>query len=366
MIQEKMNRYSDKMFDKYVLTEIENLVSENKALFEQLHTKRVFITGATGLIGSQIVLALLIANKKYDLNISITILVRSLLKAKSIFGDDITELQLVEGDVRDRIELAGSIDYIIHGASVTNSLDFVQKPVDTIFTVVDGTRNMLELAKAKSITGFVLLSSLEVYGSFDGQKDVSENDFGSLNPANARSSYSEGKRLAESLSISYAVQYHLPVKIARLCQTFGPGVNYEDNRVFAQFARSVIEQKDIVLHTAGRTERNYCSIKDAIAGILHVLLLGKSGEAYNVANEDTLISIKDMAELVTSLDELSATKVVFDLQDINKFGYNPEVKLKLLTEKLEHLGWKPTVDLPTIFTGLIQSMKYSRVRQDER
>ncbi|MGT2716200.1 NAD-dependent epimerase/dehydratase family protein [Streptococcus respiraculi] len=353
------------MFDKYVVTEIEALVSENKDLFEHLHTKKIFVTGATGLIGSQIVLALLTANKKYDLNISITILVRSLLKAKSIFGDNIAELQVVEGDVRDRIEVADPIDYIIHGASVTNSLDFVQKPVDTIFTVVDGTRNMLELAKVKSITGFVLLSSLEVYGSFDGQKDVSEDDFGYLNPANARSSYSEGKRLAESLSISYATQYHLPVKVARLCQTFGPGVNYEDNRVFAQFARSIIEKKDIVLHTAGRTERNYCSIKDAIAGILYVLILGQSEEAYNVANENTLISIKDMAELVTSLEESSATKVVFDFQDINKLGYNPEVKLKLLTKKLENLGWKPTVDLPTIFTGLIQSMRHSRVKQNE-
>ncbi|MCQ9214156.1 NAD-dependent epimerase/dehydratase family protein [Streptococcus sp. O1] len=341
-------------------------MSENKELFEHLHMKRIFVTGATGLIGSQIVLALLIANRKYNVDIRITILVRSLLKAQAVFGDDLAELQVVEGDVRDKLQLEESIDYIIHGASVTNSLEFVQKPVDTIYTVVDGTRNILEVAKLQQVRGFVFLSSLEVYGSFEGQKDVSEDDFGYLNPANARSSYSEGKRLAESLCISYATQYQLPIKIARLCQTFGPGVHYQDNRVFAQFARSVIEKKDIVLHTRGRTERNYCSIKDAIAGILYVLLLGQSEEVYNVANEDTLISIKDMAELVISLDESSATKVVFDLQDIQKFGYNPEVRLKLLTEKLENLGWKPTVDLSTMFTGLIQSMKCSRVRQDEQ
>ncbi|MBF0777813.1 NAD-dependent epimerase/dehydratase family protein [Streptococcus cuniculi] len=354
------------MVDKYVLTEIENLVSENKALFEQLHTRRVFVTGATGLIGSQIVLAFLMANEKYSLEIRITVLVRSLAKAQAIFGDDIERLQVVIGDVRDRLEVKDPIDYVIHGASVTNSLDFVQKPVDTIYTVVDGTRNVLELAKEQTIKGFVFLSSLEVYGSFEGQKDVSENDFGHLNPANARSSYSEGKRLAESLCISYAAQYHLPVKIARLCQTFGPGVDYQDNRVFAQFARSVIEKQDIILHTTGGTERNYCSIKDAIAGILHILLLGQSGEAYNVANENTLISIKDMAELVASLDASAAINVVVDLQDIQKFGYNPEVKLKLLTKKLADLGWKPTVDLPTMFAGVIESMKYSRVKHDEQ
>ncbi|MBF0819538.1 NAD-dependent epimerase/dehydratase family protein [Streptococcus acidominimus] len=354
------------MFDKYVVKEIEDLVSENKALFESLHSKRVFVTGATGLIGSQIVLALLIANKKYGFKIEITIFVRSLLKARTVFGDDIKALQAIEGDIRDKITVEDTIDYIIHGASATDSLDFVQKPVDTIYTVVDGTRNVLELAKLKDISGFVFLSSLEVYGAFENQKDVSENDFGYLNPANARSSYSEGKRLAESLCIAYATQYYLPVKIARLSQTFGPGVNYQDNRVFAQFVRSVIEKRDIVLHTSGRTERNYCSIKDAVTGILYVLIMGQSEEAYNVANEDTLISIKDMAGLVASLDGNSITKVVFDLQDIKKFGYNPEVKLKLLTGKLESLGWKPTTDLPTIFSGVIQSMKHSRVKQDEQ
>lgn len=354
------------MFDKYVMTELEALVSENKELFERLHTKRILVTGATGLIGSQLVRAFLLANEKYGVKIGITILVRSLWKAQSIFGAALDELQVVEGDIRDKLQVNDTIDYIIHGASVTNSLEFVQKPVDTIYTVVDGTRNVLELAKSHPITGFVFLSSLEVYGSFEGQKDVSEDDFGYLNPANVRSSYSEGKRLAESLCIAYAKQYQLPIKIARLCQTFGPGVTYQDNRVFAQFARSVIEKKDIVLHTAGNTERNYCSIKDAIAGILYILLVGQGEEAYNVANESTLISIKDMATLVADLEESSATRVVVDLQDIQKFGYNPEVKLKLLTEKLEHLGWSPTVDLPTMFTGLIQSMKHNRVMQDEQ
>ncbi|WP_407812958.1 NAD-dependent epimerase/dehydratase family protein, partial [Staphylococcus aureus] len=85
---------------------------------------------------------------------------------------------------------------------VTSSLDFVQKPVNTFNTVVLGTQNILEFAKDKNVEGMLYLSSLEVYGTFNDRKEVSETDFGSLDPAQIRSSYSEGKRIAETLCVS--------------------------------------------------------------------------------------------------------------------------------------------------------------------
>lgn len=358
MNQEKIHKFLGKiMFDKFVIEDIDALLATDKEIFETMSGSSVLVTGSTGLLGSQIVLALLRANERYQLNIRIFILSRTQSKAEKIFGDKLDSLTLVIGDITDNIEIEAEIDYIIHGASTTNSLDFVNHPVDTINTVVHGTQNILEFAREKSVSGFVFLSSLEVYGSFSGRKDVSETDFGYLDPAQTRSSYSEGKRLAETLCVSYAHQYQLPIKIARLCQTFGPGVAYEDNRVFAHFARAIIEKTDIVLHTQGGTERNYCYIKDAISGIFHVLLRGDNAEGYNIANESTMISIKKMAELVSSLDDTGTVKVVIDAQDISKFGYNPEVKIRLLTSKLEALGWKPTTDLQTMFTRMILSMK---------
>lgn len=347
------------MFDNYVKKEIEALLVDEQPLFFQLKNKSIFITGATGLLGSQLILSLLEANRIYNLNIKIIALVRSLEKAELIFEDYIDGLEFCLGDVNQLIVYEEPIDFVIHGASMTSSLDFVKIPVDTIMTTFQGTRNILYFALEKKVESFVYLSSLEVYGTFEGRKDVDEDDFGALDPAMPRSSYSEGKRIAETLVISYQSQYKLPAKIARLCQTFGPGVNYQDNRVFAQFSRSVVEEKDIILHTEGTTERNYCSIRDSISGILYILISGEVGQAYNIANENTMISISDLATKFVGMTS-NKISVKFDIQDIKNYGYNPEVKLKLKTKKLEQLGWQPKVSLDDILLGLVQSMRASK------
>lgn len=126
----------------------------------------------------------------------------------------------------------------------------VTKPVETICVAVDGTRNILELAKENDVKSVVYISSMEVYGSPDASLPyVSENDYGYVDILNVRSCYPEGKRMCECLCTSYAHEYNLPIKIARLAQTFGAGVSKNETRVFAQFARSLINEEDIILHT---------------------------------------------------------------------------------------------------------------------
>ena len=173
-----------------------------------------------------------------------------------------------------------------------------------------------------------------------------------------RSSYSEGKRIVENYCISYMSQFGIPVKIARLCQTFGPGVEYNDNRVFAQFARSVIEGKDIILKTKGETVRNYCYTSDAVTGLITIMVKGENGQAYNIANMETTISIVDMANLVTTLLPESKSKLLFDIApDATKLGYNPIMKIQIDSSKLQALGWKTEVPLKEMFIRLIQYMK---------
>lgn len=181
---------------------------------------------------------------------------------------------------------------------------------------------------------------------------------GYINPLSVRSSYSESKRMAENLCCAYSLEYELPIKIARLTQTFGAGVSYNDNRVFAQFARSVIEKTNIVLHTEGNTIRNYCYTSDAVRAMLYILLRGMSGTAYNVANMDTDISISNMAKLVATFD--TNTDIVFNLDDNQKYGYNPTVKICLDTSRLNKLGWSAEIGLAEMFQNLIESMKVSR------
>ncbi len=326
---------------------------------EQLRGTTVFVTGATGLIGSHIVKTLAAANRICGSDIKIIAFVRSQEKAEKVFGDLLKRSDILVriGDVNQPIEVDEKIDFIVHGASPTSSRYFVTNPVETIVTALAGTRHILDFAKDKQIQGMVYLSSLEVYGTPDQDGGlVREQDYGYLDPLSVRSSYSEGKRMTECLCAAYCKEYGVPVKIARLSQTFGTGVEYNDGRVFAEFARCAVEGRDIVLHTQGNTVRSYCYTKDAVSALLYILTRGDAGEAYNVTNMDTAISIRDMAKLVAERVAGGKIKVVFDLpEDLDSFGYNPEMVIRLDAAKLAGLGWRPDVGLEEMYVRMIES-----------
>jgi len=350
--------------DAVLQEDMELLIKEGVVPFGLFKNKTVFVTGATGLLGSQVVKALLCSNRILGTDCKILALVRSEQKAEKVFGrlPERGDLQLVYGDVACPVVYAGQVDYVIHGASATSSRYFVTNPVETIMTAVNGTVNMLEFAKEKQVEGFLYLSSLEVYGTPAADAGrIDESYSGYIDPLQVRSSYSEGKRIVECLCASYASEYQVPVKIARLSQTFGPGVTYEDGRVFAEFARCALEKKDIVLHTGGQTVRSYCYTKDAVAAILLILAKGESKEAYNVTNMDTKISIADMAQLVCDTFPQAGIHVTFDMpDDLASFGYNPEMVIALDSGKLQALGWKPTVNLQEMFIRLASGMENNK------
>lgn len=327
-------------------------------LLQELSNKHVLITGATGLLGTQLAKTLLCYNRLFDADIKIIVLGRNAEKIERLYGA--LSVEKIIADVRDPIHTDLPIEYIIHCANVTSSQYFVSNPVETIQTALAGTTNMLELAKEKKVSGFLFTSSLEVYG-IPPKRDVKEDDYGYIDFLNVRSSYSESKRMAECLCKAYASQYGVPATIVRLTQTIGSGIDYSDNRVFAQFAKCVIEKKNIVLNTPGRTVRSYCDITDAVRGIFTVLLRGEAGEAYNIANKDTVISIADMAQLVGDQNPEAGIKVVFNTPDnVDKLGYNPEMQISLDTSKIEALGWKPEVGLEEMFSKLIEGLREKR------
>ena len=326
---------------------------------KELSGSTVLVTGATGLIGSQIIKAMVCSNREFRTQIRIFALCRSYEKFEKVFEGLLNNGDLVPvyGDINSRIIIEEDIDYIIHGASATSSKYFVQHPVETIMTALEGTKNVLDLAREKKIKSMVYLSSLEVYGvpnTSDGV--VKEDQYGYIDPMSVRSSYSEGKRMAECLCISYAHEYGVPVKVARLSQTFGAGVQYEDGRVFAEFARCAIEKRNIVLHTSGKTLRTYCYTKDAVSALFFILLKGVVGEAYNVTNKDTAVTIYEMAQCVCDSFPESEISVEFDMpENLSAFGYNPEMVIRLDPSKLEELGWKATVDLKGMFVRMVES-----------
>ena len=316
----------------------------------------IMVTGATGLLGSQIVNSILYANEILDTNITILALVRNIEKAKKIFNEN-DKLIFVVQDISKQIISKEHADFIIHTANGTASKEFVENPVETIESIVVGTKNILEYAKNNNVKSIVYLSSMEVFGQTDFERTtpLKEEDYGYIDIHKVRSSYPEGKRLAECMCVSYAAEYDVNVKIARLVQTIGAGVDYNDNRVFAQFARNIVEKQDIILHTTGESTRSYCYVTDAITAIFVMLERGIKGECYNVANTNTACSIKEMAQMLC--DKYPESKLVIDLENTNNQYYLPKTKTILDSNKLENLNWNATVSLEEMFDKLIFNFK---------
>ena len=317
-----------------------------------LEGKSFLISGATGLIGSSIVKCLL----ALGIDVNIVIPVRNVEKAVKIYGDEVNKLRVVE--IASLEEWSGKVndyyDFVIHCASPTVGKYMEVYPLETYNLAYEVTNNLLKLTYKTKGKGFVYVSSLEYYGQILTDDIVTEDMVGYLDATSARSSYPMGKRAAEYLCYAYAKEYAVPAKVARLTQTFGAGVSVDDNRVFAQFVRNSIEGRDIVLHTAGESSKPYCYTTDAVSAILYILLKGHNGEAYNVANEDTYISVKEMAEFVKETFNPSIN-VRVELND--NMGYAPVTKLHLSAKKLMGLGWKPRYGLKDMFERLINDMR---------
>lgn len=336
------------------MTEIQNRdiesFAESFAFSKQLTHTHILITGSTGLIGSTLVKCLLSLDNEIDM----TIPVRNLQKAIDLFGKN-KHLTIVQCDLEIFCyDLSERFDYIVHCASPTNGKYITEHPIETYELTISTTMSLLQYAKSNSVKGMVYVSSLEYYGENHDDKWITEDFMGYLDMSSPRSAYPMAKRSAEFLCTAFAKEHGVPVKIARLTQTFGAGVSIEDNRVFAQFARSIINGHNIILHTKGESAKPYCYTTDCIEAVLYILMLGIDGETYNVANQETYISIRDMASFLCKNFNPSCKVVI---EEHPELGYAPVTKLHLSTEKLMKLGWKPRFDLREMFRRLIEDMK---------
>ncbi|MBO4688976.1 MAG: NAD(P)-dependent oxidoreductase [Clostridiales bacterium] len=323
--------------------------------WERFRDTTILVTGATGLIGMNLVKALIWNGEKKDLHIRILAPVRNVDAAKELFGEDTVEIFYYE--LGTPLPLDEHVDYIVHLASPTSSKYFMEKPADTLLANIDGTRALLQWAYEHPIKRFIMVSTMEVYGFPKKGHKVTEEEVGGFLPQNARNSYPIGKIATEMLCYSYYVQHDVPTVILRATQTFGPGVRYDDGRVFAQFMRCAIEGTDIVLRSSGLTERCYLYTADAVSAILTAIHRAENGNAYTVANPSTYCSIRQMAEMVTKDLSDGKISVKYDIaEDIGKLGYADTLYMDLDVRKLESLGWNARVGLKDMFKRMMRGV----------
>ncbi len=341
--------------------DVENIIKEDIA-WSSLKDSSVMITGAGGMIGMYSMAVLVALNEEKDYNIKIIAALRNKSKLPK-FIQDRSDVEILICDVTEPVEYEGNVDYIIHAASPASPLIMQSKPVETIAANTLGTFNTLELARKKGSKGYIFISSREIYGQpADGQEFFFEDTYGFVDQLNPRSCYSEGKKAAETMCVSFKAEYGLNAKIARLAHTYGPGMSIYDGRVQADFLKNVFNDEDIVLKSEGTAVRTYTYIGDAVSA-LYRILLSSDDMVYNIGNEECKVSIKELAEIIVGIYPEKGLKLVFDIPEGGTKGTAPYTLGILSSEKIRKIGWNPKYGIKE---GFKRTLEYLKTEEAEK
>ncbi len=308
---------------------------------EELYHKRILIVGATGLLGSFAADMLLYANKIESAEIEIYLLARDEKRLRKRFASSLDEkrLHFIDQDVVEPLKLGTEVDYIIHAAGDGFPAAFREHPVETMTPALFGTYQLLQYARKNALQKFLYISSGEVYGEIlSVEHAFTEKECGYLDSMSVRSCYPMAKRCAETLCVSFKEQHHIPVVIVRPSHTYGVCTSMHDNRATVQFLREAIDRKNIFLHSAGKQMRSYTYVADCVSGIFTVLINGSNGEAYNIANAASRVTIAEFAHI---LSEKAGTGCIIKEPDADEKKEHTPIEYAVLdSTKLELLGWQ--------------------------
>lgn len=330
-------------------------VAQQPLPWEKLYGCNILVTGATGLLGECITDVLM---SHTEGNILVWASGRDDERAKRMFSrfSSNPRFHYVHWDVMQPLPTTEDFHYVIHAASSASPRFFATQPVETILSNILGIRNLMDYGIRHNMRRLLFVSTGEVYGEGDGRY-FSEEYSGYVDSLSPRSCYPAGKRAAETLCASYAEEYGADFVVARPCHIYGPHFTSHDNRVYAQFIRNIINGEDIIMKSDGSQHRSWCYVTDAVSALLHILLKGESGNAYNVADPTSEITIRELAEIIA---EAGQRKVIMQLPEKSEQkGYNPVTKSLFCVDKLKSLGWDVKGDMPKkIMRTISETKKY--------
>ena len=306
--------------------------------------QRILVTGGAGFIGSHL------SRRLIDLGHEVLVVDNFYSSARSNIADLMTEprFELLRHDIT--FPLYVEVDQIYHLACPASPIFYQRDPVQTTKTSVHGSINMLGLAK-RTKARILLASTSEVYG--DPQiHPQSESYWGHVNPIGPRSCYDEGKRCAETLFFDYRRQHDMPIKVARIFNTYGPAMRPDDGRVVSTFIMQALRGEPLTVFGDGSQTRSFCYVDDVVEGL--ILLMNTPHEVtgpINLGNPDELT----LLELATKVVDLVGGTGRIDhrpLPEDDPMRRRPDITLGEAV-----LGWKPTVDLDQ---GLARTVEHFR------
>lgn len=337
---------NDFLKNNIILEDMQDIYSRNDD-YSWLNDSSILVTGAYGMLASYLVYFLIfLCENRYVANLKILAQGRNIEKMKNRFGDyfDKVYFHYIADDICSEINIENKIDYIVHAASLASPQYYKTNPVDVLKPNSIGTYNLLELARRKKVKSFLFFSSGDVYGYLPPREEMyTENDCGVLDSMDLRSCYGESKRMGENMCVSFFEQFGVPTKVVRIAHTYGPTLDLEnDKRMFAEFVKNIVNDEDIEMKSDGSAERMLCYIADATDAFIKILYKGENGQAYNMYNNQGLISIKELAEMLVGLYPEKGLKVKYCSREVNdNYVESPVKKSPIMsTEKLEVWGWK--------------------------
>lgn len=338
--------------------DVRNIAIAIKKEARMLEGKTLVISGGAGFIGSYIVRTVYFLNTHSFRKQCHVVVMDNFKTSKRRDDFDAMEsggVEILECDVTKPFLAPGSADYIIHAAGLASPVYYRKYPMETIEAAIFGTKNLLELAKAKKTKSFLFFSSSEIYGDPDPNFIPTPETYrGNVSPVGPRACYDESKRMGEAICYTYGNMFGVPVKIVRPFNIYGPGMRPDDYRVVPTFLTYALKGKPLPVHDQGNQTRTFCYITDAVTAFFKVLLLGNAGDVFNVGNDDNEINMMSLANVVK---EIAGNEV-----EIQKIEYpdsypkdEPRRRCPDLTKIKSSLGYTPMVDL---HTGLTRTLRW--------
>jgi nucleoside-diphosphate-sugar epimerase len=332
------------MIKSKVYTESYLKIANSVPNLKELRNKSVFITGATGLIGSAITDFLIVLNEKYHYNMKIFAGSRNYNKFKALYYDNLETMDLiyVSYDIFRPIVINEQIDFIIHAASISQPEHYVSKSKETLLGGIRSIENLIEFVKSSGYhSKIAFISSSEVYGKIQGDVSITEDLISSIDINNLRSSYALSKMCSELL-LKNELNKGLKYSICRPGHIYGPLLNPDDTRAYAEFIRKAIEGKPIVLKSTGEDIRSYIFIYDCVSAIMAILLNGNTGDIFNISDHHSNYKIKEFASMISKEFNVSLD---FDVSSSKNIHFNPMKNATLDSTKLLLLGWESKYNL---------------------